>query len=311
MRSFWVPLLPTLAFLACRATQPTQPSLSPAIFTPDGSAIVLSVARAGHCFLYRADIASGAMQRLTQAVEGCEFDPTFSQDGGQLAFMNASHAGAHAALVIAKADGTAPHILVSSEADNLKPAFVPGLNRIVFLRSGAFEHHSPIVDNGRHKFTVFSADLTTGDVTPLTEHPFYEITQIAVSADGQQLLLSLYDTAGDHFTVSPTDKPETATLSLRPQPFRWVTNGVWLPDGRTILFAGGTQPADGGNFDYNVYRLTLASGASEKLTHLTGMMDGFSASKDGTKAVVLYRNVYYVLDLNTHQLTPIPLKLPA
>jgi hypothetical protein len=60
MRSFWVPLLPTLAFLAYRATQPTQPSLSPAIFTPDGSAIVLSVAP--------ADTASGINVRTALAV---------------------------------------------------------------------------------------------------------------------------------------------------------------------------------------------------------------------------------------------------
>jgi Tol biopolymer transport system component len=310
MYSFWVTLIAALTFLACRATQPTQPWLSPAVFAPDGTAIVLSIAgEEGTCFLYKADIATGAMHRLTQATDGCEFDPAFSQDGKQVAFMRASRSGAYAALIVANADGTGPHILVSSEADNLKPVFVPQANRIVFLRSSAFEHHSPVVDNSRHKFGVFAADLANGRVTPLTQQPIYIVSQIAVSTDGQQLLLSVFDDSADHFTVSPIDKPEGAGRIVRPQPFAYVTNATWLPDGHSLLFSGGTAPPGGGNFDYNVYRLTLASGAVEQLTHLTGLMDGFSASLDGTKAVILPRNVYYILDLRTHHLTPVPLKL--
>jgi Tol biopolymer transport system component len=122
----------SFALLACRSSHPYQPPLSPAIFTPDGSAIVFSVARDSNCFLYQADIASGAVRRVTKTTLGCESDPAFSPDGRQLAFMRAPRSGEHAALVISRPDGTEDHIVVPAMDDNLMPAFVPIPNRCSF-----------------------------------------------------------------------------------------------------------------------------------------------------------------------------------
>ncbi len=305
----------SFVLLACRSSHPYQPPLSPAIFTPNGSAIVFSVAADDNCFLYQADIASGAVRRVTKATSGCESDPAFSPDGRQLAFMRAPRSGQHAALVIGKPDGTDSRILVPDTDDNLMPAFVPHSNQILFLRSGAFEHHSPLVDNRRHKFDVFSVDTETRNVTSLTEQKYYEINNISVSADGKQLLLSVSTyPEGDHFLVAPIGKSPSAARSLRPS----VPNGppgdpidygaVWLPDGKSFLFSAATEPPGGGNFDYNIYRFTIASGTTEKLTQFSGMLDGFNVSADGKKAVILRQGVYSILDLGTKQLTPVKLQ---
>jgi Tol biopolymer transport system component len=307
----------SFALLASRSSHPYQPPLSPAIFTPDGSGIIFSVAREDTCFLYQADIASGAVRRVTKASSGCESDPAFSPDGQQLAFMSASGSGEHAALVIGKPDGTGIRTLVPNTEDNLTPVFVPHSKLILFLRSGAFEHHSPLVDNRRHKFDVFSVDTETGKVNSLTEQKFYEISNISVSADGKQMLLSVSTyPEGDHFLVGPVVKSLSATKSLQPSvpngpPAGPVSYGaVWLPDGKSFLFFAATDPPDGGNFDYNVYRFNISSGTSEKLTQFTGMLDGFNVSSDGKKAVILRQGVYSILDVSTKQLTPIKLQQP-
>lgn len=305
-------LLP-FVLLACRSSHPYQPPLSPAIFTPDGSAIIFSAATEDSCFLYQADIASGVERRITKATSGCEFDPAFSPDGQQLAFMSAPRPGEHAALVVGKPDGTGIRTLVPNTEDNLTPVFVPHSKLILFLRSGAFEHHSPLVDNHRHKFDVFSVDTETGKVNSLTEQEFYEINNISVSADGKQILLSAY-TGTDNFFIAPVAKYHIPEAGLRPS----VPNGppggpvsygaVWLPDGKSFLFFAATEPPGGGNFDYNVYRFAIASGTAEKLTQFSGMLDGFNVSADGKKAVILRQGVYSILNLTTKQLTPV--KLP-
>lgn len=307
-------LLP-FALLACRSSRPYQPPLSPAIFTPGGSAIIFSVAREGTCFLYEADIASGAVRRVTKATSGCESDPAFSPDGQQLAFMRASQSGEHAALVIGKPDGTGIRTLVPNTEDNLTPVFVPHSKLILFLRSGAFEHYSPVVGNHRHKFDVFSVDTETGKVDSLTEQKYYEINNLSVSADGRQLLLSVSTyPEGDHFLVGPVVKSSSAAKSLQPSVPNGPSSGpvnyeaVWLPDGKSFLFSAASEPPGGGNFDYNVYRFTITSGAIEKLTQFSGLLDGFNISPDGKKVVILRQGVYSILDLSTHKLTVVPLQ---
>jgi Tol biopolymer transport system component len=115
--------------------------------------------------------------RVTKATWSCEFDPAISPDGQQLALMSAPRPGEHAALVIGKPDGTGIRTLVPNAEDNLNPVFVPHSKLILFLRSGAFEHYSPVVNNHRHKFDVFSVDTETGKINSITEQKFYDVTK--------------------------------------------------------------------------------------------------------------------------------------
>jgi TolB protein len=285
------------------------------VFTPDGSAIIFSVTRGGNCFLYRGDAVSGAMRRVTRANTGCESDPAFSPDGSKLAFMVAPRAGARAALMVANADGNAARALVPGDEDNLQPVFVPHSNQILFLRSGAFEHYSPLVDNMRHKFDVFAADLDSGSVTALTNKKFYEISHLSVSPDGKRAIITVSTyPEGDQFLVLPVGRSQGTPQTLQPSVIGGpssspvIYNAVWMPDGKSLLFSAAAVPAGGGNFNYNVYRLTIASGAVEQLTQLTGLIGGFSVSPDGKRAVVLYGGEYLILDLSTHQLTKVPLQ---
>lgn len=303
-----------LAANACRSSRPEHPRFSPGVLKPDGAAVLFSIAKGPTCFLYEANIASGAMHRLTLASTGCESDPTFSEDGHQLAFTFAQARGARAALILAKPDGTSQRTLVSSAEDNFQPVFVPHSNRILFLRSEVFGHSSPLVNNRRHKIDLFSADLASGDVTQITQQKFYECGHVAVSADGKRAILSVNTyPEGSHFLVLPADGTGTTMQSLQPAvtnapSLPALYNASFLPDGRSILFSAAAQPPTG-NFDYNVYRLDIASGTIGELTADSGLLDGLSVSADGTTAVLLRQGVYSILDLATHQITTLPIRL--
>lgn len=300
---------------ACRSPAPTPRPLSYGVFTPDSAAIVFSVTRDDTCFLVRADISRGTAQRLTKGASGCEFDPVFSPDGKQMAFMRAPRVGTRAALIIARSDGTAQRELVPADADNLGPVFLPHSNQILFLRSGTFAHRSPLVDNGRHKFDLFSSDLRTGVVTQLTHSQFYDVSHLSVSADAKKILVSAFDSGGGVFLEIATATPGLPSVRLQPRVQNApdppaVYNAVWHPDSLAILFLSAAKPIDGGGFNFNIYRLSVSSGAIEQLTHLTGVIDGFSISPDAREAVLLRNGVYSVLNLETRSLTEIVFKTP-
>ena len=309
-----LPLL-LLATIGCRSTLPYQAPFSRAVFHPNGTQVAFTVARGGTCFIYQADLKTGSAKRLSHAQTGCETDPAYAPDGAHLAYILAPKPGMRGALVYADLNGGSPQTLADDAEDNLKPVFAPNSSRVFFLRSGAFEHHSPLVDNRRHKFDLFSLDLASRQVEQLTHQQFYELDRVDVSADGKLLAYSLSTyPEGDRFLLAPADTPEKPTVGLQPmvpgapRPTPVLYEASWFPDGRSLLFKAASQPPSGGNFDYNVYRVSLDSGKIEQLTELKGMIDALSLSRDGRKAILLQGNEYSLLDVETHKLTSIAIR---
>ena len=117
-----------------------------------------------------------------------------------------------------------------------------------------------------------------------------------------------------HFLISTLARPEQVVTNLQPvvpnspKPRPEVYSASWFPDGQHILFQAASEPSEGGDFNYNVYRLTLKSGVLERLTDLTGTIDGLSLSRDGARSVLLQKGKYYVLDIATHKLSPVTLQ---
>jgi Tol biopolymer transport system component len=89
-------------------------------------------------------------------------------------------------------------------------------------------------------------------------------------------------------------------------------NPQYLPDGKSILFMAASDGKSG--YDYDVYRMELATGALERLTHGNGFASDLCVFPDGRTAVFQkwhsdwhrtpVDGELYLLDLRTHQLTP-------
>jgi Tol biopolymer transport system component len=271
----------------------------------------MSIFHGERCMLYEADIATGVAHPLTGGKDGCEFSPVFSPDGRQLAYMRIREHESHAALLVANADGTNGRVLVPGDADNLAPAFVPRSSHLVLLRSAFFGHYSPVARSHRHDFDVFSVDQMTGQITAVTQKKFYTINSLSVSPDGHRVVLSMFDEYGDNFAIFSLDNATTSPSVVRRQDFHDITAATWSPDGHSLFFLGGRDQPDARHYFINVYRLTVASGDVEQVTRFTGFVRGYSVSADGAKIVALYDDSFYVLDLRTHGLSRVPLKLSS
>jgi Tol biopolymer transport system component len=90
-----------------------------------------------------------------------------------------------------------------------------------------------------------------------------------------------------------------------------------MPDGKSVLFMAASSGH--GAYDYDVYKMDIASGSVERLTQGNGFATGLKVSANGKTAVFLkwrltwwrrtpVQSTPYLLDIQTHKLTPLKVK---
>jgi Tol biopolymer transport system component len=286
--------------------------------SPDGKFIALVYVKDGTSFIYRIASDTGNATRLTDAKTGAESSPSFSSDGKQIAYSYSPGNGAHSRIVIGNADGSGSHPWATSETDDFRPVFLPDNKHIVFARSGYYGSYSPIAQPHQHEWNFFESDLDGKNVRQLTNESFYMVSPAAVSPDSKSLLFVSTEDKGDVLEIYSLEQPPKPKLSLRPhvgkEP-RLGSNLAWvnyMADGKSILLMAASDGKHG--YDYDVYRLELETGATERLTNGNGYATDLRAFADGKTAVFLkwqsdwhrtpVSSELYLLDLQTHKLTP-------
>lgn len=290
-------------------------------FSPDGQSVLLSRSQADSEFLYKVALDSGTATRLTSASSGYENSPSYSSDGKRIAFAYAAQRGEHSRIFLMDANGANPQPLFSSDAnaDDFFPRFAPTGKMIYFARSAFFGHYSPIARSSLHEWDIYATDIDARNVRPLTNERFYEVSEPSLSSDGKKMLFSVETQAGSqlHIYSLDSDAPLAVLQPHVPNEPRSpiYANAVLAPDGRSIVFLAATQGTKA--FDYDVYRLDLASNAVEKLTTANGYATNLCLSIDGKNAVFLrWSSKYgstptvsrmYLLDLTTKRVTALPI----
>ncbi len=123
--------------------------------SPDGTKIVFSSTIAENTDIYTLDIASGSIQRITDA-PGRDSSPSWSPNGQQIAFE--SFRDGNLEIYIVNADGSNPIRLTNDPAGDTNPVWSPVANEIVFA-SNRFGNSDLFLVN------------TNGAVSTLTTNP--------------------------------------------------------------------------------------------------------------------------------------------
>jgi Tol biopolymer transport system component len=278
--------------------------------SPDGKQIALTFVKDKAITIYRIAIDTGQASRLTTNKTGEESGATFSLDGKLIAYSYAP-AGEHQRIVVMNADGSNPHSLPESGTANLYAAFAPTGTTIYFARSYPPPHY--------HEWDVFSVRLDGSELRQLTHQNFYHISQPSLSRDGKNMvfLTEGIDTP-QQITVFSAVNPGNPILSLRPHVPKEphgdpiFDNPQYLPDGKSIAFMAASDGKDG--FDYDIYRLELATGTLERLTSGNGFASDLCIFPDGKTAIFQkwrkdWRDTpvtgqLYFLNLATREVTP-------
>jgi Tol biopolymer transport system component len=283
--------------------------------SPDGKTMAVAYMKGNTAFIYKIDMETGIASRLTDATTGEESSPAFSADGKLFAYSYVSD-HTNPRIIEMNADGSNPRYLPGSGTANLYPTFSPDGQTVYFGRSVGFRPSQP--PPAVHQWDIFSVGADGSDVRQVTHEGFVHISQPCVSSDGKKLLVATLglDTP-ERMEIYLLDHPEKPSQVLSPivphqAPGPIFAYPNFMPDGRSILFLAASNRIV--SYDYDVYRLGLASGAIERLTKGIGYASDLKVFADGKTAVVLkwrsdwqgtaVKSEFYLLDLQSHKLTP-------
>jgi Tol biopolymer transport system component len=278
--------------------------------SPDGKIIAVTCARGRARFIYKIDIDTGIATRLTDVRTGKESSPAFSADGKLFAYSYVPD-GQHQRIIVMNVDGSNPHSLPSSDTANLYSTFAPDSEKIYFGRSQPFP--------ADHLWDIFSVRVDGSNLTQLTREGFYQISEPSPSPDGRSMVIATQglDTT-QQIVVYSLEHPEKPSQVLHPRVPNEASPGPifgypnYMPDGKHILFLAASNRRLG--YSYDVYRLDLEAGGLEQLTKGNGFASDLKIFADGKTALFLrwhsdwhgtpVRSELYLLDLQTHKLTP-------
>ncbi len=286
--------------------------------SPDGHSLLLTRTIDNNTFLYKASLDTGAALRLSQAKSGIESSPSFSPDGKQIAFVYQESASDFCRIFIVNADGDNLHSLFNTAFGNdIAPHFTPDGAHIQFARIAEDITPDP---PGPKPWDIYSASLDGKSAVPLTTQHYSTRWGPSFAGDGHRFVYGLDGLSKESLYVVSLDRPiKPADLLLFRIPkgpdSPIYASPTFAPDGRSIMFLAASQGSKG--FDYDIFRLDLATNVLSKLTTDNGYATDLAISPDGNWVVFLRWTArwgslpnlsrMYLLNLNTRAITPLPI----
>jgi len=293
--------------------------------SPDGKFIAVDVKEGSSSFIYKVAADSGVATRLTSATNGKETSPAFSPDGKRIAYVYWPGKGARPRIVMVDVDGLNPRQWSSSAVTDSSPIFSPDNKTIVFSRAELYGNDSPIAQPHAHDWKFYACDLDGRNIREITTESFYMVSPPSISSDGRSMVVVTEGLETDRqIAIYSLVEPGPPTLTLQPHvpkeadhknPIIAYPN--FVPDG-SVLFMAASNGKHG--YDYDIYRVTITTGAVEKLTNGNGYATDLRVSADGrTAAFLKWRKAWsgdlvssqvYLFDLQSREAKSLNIKLP-
>ena len=283
-------IVPAAEYAVLRLPQITGPSNSASrinieAVANDASLVIVQVSQNDFSLLYKVDTDTGRATRLTKATD-FEEGATFSPDDKRMAFVSRRQRDDMSQIVLHNLDGSELSPLLSEAHADFAPHFSQNGKLIYFARPASLERYA-------RGFEMYSAKADGSVPKQLThknfggDDAFFSIYPESVSADGTQVLMKAETGRGNTLLIySLVDEgrapsmivPEIPNGPDSPQ----IVSAYFSSDAKDILLMAASQGQK--YFDYDIYRLEIASRRLERLTKTNGYASDLCISQNGERA---------------------------
>jgi Tol biopolymer transport system component len=315
----FVPLAALLTVVACDVFATNDsPAMQRVLLSANGKLIAVDYSHDKTAFIYLVSVETGGATRLTQRTDGNEAAGAFSADGSHLAYTYWPPAESHPQIYIRNLESGEEVAWDNVSAYDFSPKLSPDGKTVVFSRSGHFGNYSPIAQPAYHAWDFWAADRDGHHARQITKSSYYGASPASISNDGKQIaFLCVFANKPAAICLHSLLTPPDADTELRPHIPHAVSSGDepmndpnFTTDGKSILLLAANQGKR--IYDYNVFRVDLATQSVEQITQGTGSTTSLTVSGDGKTAAMLRWQVnsraipttseVWLLDLTTHKM---------
>jgi TolB protein len=240
--------------------------------SPDDETLVFSYYHDGDASLYAVPVDGGEATLLAQPEEGTSYvNPAFSPDGDMIVFIKQwqEEEQPYGELMLMGAASGEKRALTSGYNLITEAVFSPDGGSLYFLQAGVFQNYSDIARERPHDFDIHRMDLHTNETEQITNKEAYDMSSLAVTPDGEELMYRSYEDSDRIIFMSMENNRETSPVPIfdvaSEAPI--LSSPALSPDGEQVIFSDVASKDENGTFIYEGFRMDLDNYEAEQITN--------------------------------------------
>jgi len=230
---------------------------------PDDSSVAFSYFLDGHEAIYIANLNGSEVNRISEMTEGRSHSPNFSSDGKQLLFLTEDDHGIQTVSVM-NHDGSHAERLTIEGLHVTDAIFAPDNEMIYFIAMIASEVGKAEGET-KEGYDLYQVDRRSGQVVQLTDKDHFSMNNLSISADGEILYYSLFDSKEQLVAFSLEKKTETPVVKANEDMY----SSVLSKDGTLVVYTAVSEESKNSSlFTYELYVKNLKNNKTDQLTDL-------------------------------------------
>lgn len=240
--------------------------------SPDDETLVFSYYHDGDASLYAVPVDGGEATLLAQPEEGTSYvNPAFSPDGDMIVFIKQwqEEEQPYGELMLMGVASREKRALTSGYNLITEAVFSPDGGSLYFLQAGVFQNYSDIARERPHDFDIHRMDLHTNETEQITNKEAYDMSSLAVTPDGEELMYRSYEDGDRIIFMSMENNRETSPVPIfdvaSEAPI--LSSPALSPDGEQVIFSDVASKDENGTFIYEGFRMDLDNYEAEQITN--------------------------------------------
>ncbi|GAA0440741.1 hypothetical protein GCM10008983_17240 [Lentibacillus halophilus] len=287
--------------------------------SPDDTTLAFSYYMNGNEAIYKGDIESKNVERITDPEEEDHRKPLFSPDGEGLLYVASNSDGVQTMYYRPDLDKDKTIQLTKAATHVFSAAISPDGSKVYYVAMPSDDFLKPEgeQENGAD---LYSVNINGSQPQKLTDKDAFAMTELSISDDGTTLYYTAFHDGKQQLFSYNIDNG-TESLFLQEHTSDGIYHPVLSPDENRLAYTAVADKSENGTFQYELFLMDISNGDSKRLTDYNASVTSPSFFHDNDKTRIAFLaetnwpsepSAYQIMTISYdgEDATPVELDLP-